>query len=544
MMTHNKNILFLLCIVLTCTYGEDMITSYATLPRLFDDSEVRTNTKTNINYLNTDYLGAGYNILKGNPVTLSPATGRDPGWITNRILSFSYLNGSQTSDGLYYVPDGASIQSIRACTYAATGVETFGVHSYTQNLDTYASVGGKSFAGSFSMSVGYASTKSTTTMNHDVIVQSTAICQAYVASIYPFKYYSYPLTSAFLKALELLPTVYARDNFSVFEEFFSNWGTHVSQQTVMGGRASSFYQFSNSAYDDLQSSAVDINAAASASWGGFSGDTSTRDSYSKESTEYFNKKTASVSRTYLGPTPPMNPSNLNLWMANVVSSPFALSYTLVPIDTLIASTNFSNKADVIKTALEEICALTEGCEDVGTVGPDPVHVPTVSTCRMCKSCGSNFPIESGAQRHLGDWGPWDAYDDFCSGTYQQHREEVKLCCGALKTDPNNGMCRFCASCGDKWPTDLGSGIHQDDWGQYRMWSNQCSGGYDDNPNEPHLCCETQTQCKLCDSRCGNGFTEVGRTLHIDDWGPWRVYPAECAAGNQITTKNEAAVCCK
>lgn len=526
-------VLVLLCVSLASC--EEVI-EFSSLPFLYNDTRKRTA------YLNTDYLGAGYHILKGNPWTLDSVTGRDPGWITNRILSLGYSAGQKTTDDLYYIPDGSSVQRIGNCQYSASSVQTYGMHSYTSNLAAYASVSGGSPSGSFSLSAGYQQTYSSTSVSQQVLMQTVANCQVYTASLYPFTSYAYTPVSPFLSDLNALPATYDPANPSPFTNFFNSWGTHVSQQIYMGGRASSTYTMTYNQYNDLQSSAIDINAAASASWGVYSGDATASSSSSTTATNYFKSKVSSTTISYLGPPPPVNPSNLNNWLNSVVGSPFVLSYVLVPISNLVQSTASASKVSAIQAALNDLCSKTSGCQNIANVPSDPTHNPTLKSCRWCAGCGQSWPVESGSRLQQGDWSSWDGYDSSCGGTYQdQGFGAIKFCCGASPVD-GTGMCRLCSSCGGAWTLDQGSRINAGDWGPYQTWGAGCAGGYDGNWNPPHLCCAAEAECKMCDG-CGAGLVEVGRVRHNGDWGEWNIYGSGCSGG-QSGSWNENVFCCK
>lgn len=296
-------LLLLLCVLVVIGVCDEKVEYYTDLPPLFEDS----NNRDRATSLNTDYLGAGYNVLKGNPWQLDPNVGRDPGWITNRIISYSYTEGLTSSDGRYNIPNGASIQSVSSCQYGASSTQIFGAHSYYNYLSTYASVSGSSVGGSFSLSLGYQQTAAGTSTNLNVLVTSAASCVSYVAALYPFSTYSYTLTPAFINATTSLPATYNSANPQQFLDYFNTWGTHVSQQIYMGGRASSTYTFNSASYNELQSSQIDFSAAASASWGYYSGDASASATYSQASTTYFNSKASSILRTFQGPPPPIQP---------------------------------------------------------------------------------------------------------------------------------------------------------------------------------------------------------------------------------------------
>jgi hypothetical protein len=357
--------------------------------------------------------------------------------------------------------------------------------------------------------------------------------------LYPFSTYSYTLTPAFINATTSLPATYNSANPQQFLDYFNTWGTHVSQQIYMGGRASSTYTFNSASYNELQSSQIDFSAAASASWGYYSGDASASATYSQASTTYFNSKASSILRTFQGPPPPIQPSNINTWLNNVINTPFVLSYSLTPISSLVQTISAS-RATAISNALQDYCSKTSGCVPINSVPPDPTHTPTVAGCRLCSSCGGNYPLAVGQRLNQGDWGVWRAYESGCTGAYRDTWDQVQMCCGSSPVD-NTGMCRMCQSCGGSWTQDLGARLTAGDWGGFNTFATGCTEPYTSTFSEFHFCCKSQQQCKLCKS-CGGGLVEVGREVHSGDWGPWNTYDYGCAGGLSGTWE-EAVLCC-
>jgi hypothetical protein len=163
----------------------------------------------------------------------------------------------------------------------------------------------------------------------------------------------------FYIALTALPTTYNPSNPSPFTTFFENWGTHISTQVsilflscslfsevytinlfifdlpkVMGARVQITSTFDETSYSQLISSNLDVSAAASYSWGLYSGiilfegekgekwevrdervslfllyflgSISDSTSTAQSNSEYFDEQTSSVTRDYLGQAPPLN----------------------------------------------------------------------------------------------------------------------------------------------------------------------------------------------------------------------------------------------
>ena len=63
--------------------------------------------------------------------------------------------------------------------------------------------------------------------------------------------------------------------------------------------------------------------------------------------------------------------------------------------------------------------------------PTPVVVNKAS-CRLCDSCGGQYPVNNGQALKVGDWGWWKSYDASCSGSLTDKSNKYSvlpsLCC--------------------------------------------------------------------------------------------------------------------
>ena len=75
------------------------------------------------------YLGIGYNLITGNPISKSVDTG-----FGHSIYKVSYSKGQTTSDGRYLIPDGMSNRIVSSCSFDTAVTEHRGTTSYTKSI--------------------------------------------------------------------------------------------------------------------------------------------------------------------------------------------------------------------------------------------------------------------------------------------------------------------------------------------------------------------------------------------------------------------------
>ena len=108
---------------------------------------------------------------------------------------------------------------------------------------------------------------------------------------------------------------------------------------------------------------------------------------------------------------------------------------------------------------------------------------TFSACRLCKSCGGDYPNYGGEGLKKGDWGRWMMYNDGCQGSLTDQSFPPQLCCIAV--DP---PCQFCSSCGGEYSKRIGKKINKVDWGHCIHKGGQCSGAFKSDNAEFDICC--------------------------------------------------------
>lgn len=78
------------------------------------------------------YLGLGYNIIEGNPLSNYVDTG-----FGHPIFKVSYKHSEKTSDNRYLIPDYVTHRIVSSCSFSSSVTEHRGTESYQKSiLDT------------------------------------------------------------------------------------------------------------------------------------------------------------------------------------------------------------------------------------------------------------------------------------------------------------------------------------------------------------------------------------------------------------------------
>ena len=89
------------------------------------------------------------------------------------------------------------------------------------------------------------------------------------------------------------------------------------------------------------------------------------------------------------------------------------------------------------------------------------------TCRFCQTCGGKFPIDGGLKANEGDYGPWWMFGADCSDDYFASWDQFHFCCSS---DP---PCIFCESCGGSYPYQVGRRLNQKNYGKWNKYGSLC-----------------------------------------------------------------------
>eukprot|EP00347_Sterkiella_histriomuscorum_P014024 403362451 len=165
------------------------------------------------------------------------------------------------------------------------------------------------------------------------------------------------------------------------------------------------------------------------------------------------------------------------------------------------------------------------------------------TCRLCTSCGGDYPVYGGEGFKENEWGHWQRFREHCTGELYSESGPPHLCCSADKPPV-----QYCRTCGGDYPYRIGKRINAGDYGPYKILQDSCSSFFYHTKDEFEICTRSRKQCKMCQGNCNDGYTQVGKIERIDDWGAWAAYDEyACFPENNKDVNNvfyaDVSLCC-
>ena len=151
----------------------------------------------------------------------------------------------------------------------------------------------------------------------------------------------------------------------------------------------------------------------------------------------------------------------------------------------------------------------------------------INSCRWCaNSCGGDFPVDGGHLSADQNWPDWQySFKTGCSGPYGHHEinSGVHLCC-QVEDINKRGQCRICSSCGGDFPEIVGAVQVDQDWDGFTYsYDHDCSGftRVRNNPGDGlKMCCQIDPICSLCSSCGGEWPHETGVLAADQNWPDW------------------------
>ena len=322
---------------------------------------------------NVGYLGAGYDLMYGNPQTPGHV---DPGF-RSRVFNLTVYHGDLTPDQRYQVPVGTEIVNCTACSLSFGSQKIDSAYDYAKHLATGVSADFAGWGAKFSASAAYQSVSTATSSSTNSYTSASAECNVYCASIK--MYNAPPLTLNFVNAIKQLPAdANNRSYIAVIKEF----GTHITSRASMGGKFGQSSEFSSVAWANMVTSGLNVNAAAGFSALGASGSAKVMSAEQTKEAKQFAEASTSQSVFTVGGTPPTDGSVWS-WIPSAAANPMPISYTLTALVDIMTQENFpGDKAIATKQAnmqatMEIYCAYLvtaggiEGCD-----APIPAPAPS------------------------------------------------------------------------------------------------------------------------------------------------------------------------
>ncbi|KAL4472668.1 hypothetical protein ABPG74_018617 [Tetrahymena malaccensis] len=281
---------------------------------------------------NVSYLGQGYNIFQGNPLSTS---GLDPGFRNFPAVSLLYQDNlwdAASPDRAYFIPDGVRVNIEKSCLITFSSKQVSTLTDYQNSLSAQVSGNGSLFSASFSASADFKQMQSTLSQKDTQCIQSHATCTAFDLSFYN-NANTLPLLS--LQLVDKIQQLYSYQNYinerEYYYDFFDTWGTHVATSVRLGSLFG--YQFRMSSSSVQQQSSLGFDASVGASLYAVKGKVST--SYAQQQLSSFQSSLKSWSSYSMGATP-----NANLdaaqWATQTLDTPMPIKTELTPIYTFIS----------------------------------------------------------------------------------------------------------------------------------------------------------------------------------------------------------------
>ena len=290
---------------------------------------------------NIDYAFAGYDIVKGYPLT----TARDPGF-KKAIFKADYVRGKSNGDCRYLVPKGVKALQDVSCDVSFKSDTVRNTAEFHKSLATSASVEGGGFGFSFSASASYQKKTSEMSSGEYVYIISKAQCTSYFSEIdlssLP------PFDEGFQSFATKLEGASSTDQD--VSDFIETYGTHFLESVTFGSSYTQEHRMKSTDYKTMSSQKFGVTARASYSGlfsagGGFS-----LDSEQQAAASEFNKK-VETSTVTVGSAPPSNGDAMT-WASVVKESPVPIKYKLRPIADLF-TTKFGNNKPTVYEKLKD-----------------------------------------------------------------------------------------------------------------------------------------------------------------------------------------------
>ena len=354
--------------------------------------------------------------------------------------------------------------------------------------------------------------------------------------------------------------------------FIKSFGTHFVSEFKMGARYGFISRLTQDNYIKLLKKGINVQLAASASYAGVTGNSTTNSTYEKELAEEFNKVRNDYKIFTMGKKLPSD-GKPETWADDALNDPMPISYKLFSLAFIFKhSSNFKLKPgrdyqklyENMKIAYTDYCeqfkksGLITSCSDAEDDKPIPsLEIP--GSCRLCSTCGNDYTEESGALAvNAKNWRTffW-SYGEKCGDKMGQYNfvNGMKLCC-KKESAYIHSTCKQCLSCGGDY--QFAGGVVCDrggkEWAEFiSSYDHQCYGELRQrmlNAGDcAQLCCKQYKNkpiCNYCLSCGGNWTNEVGAMGEDLDWPPfYKTRGKFCSGeiGKPESTKAGLSLCC-
>ncbi|XP_061194763.1 uncharacterized protein LOC133202916 [Saccostrea echinata] len=302
---------------------------------------------------NLGYIGRGYDLFKGNPLSDDGVV--DQGFRLP-VIDLPY-SSKFTADGNYRIPDNVDVIAESSAKFGSSLYKVQSESDYKSMLSVDASVNahgsGWGVSASFSASASYQKNTQqiqkgeTTTLS---IVSRAVVYRARMSETSKLS----KVSDYFEKAVMLLPMENCEDDSlqDMYLNFIREFGTHYTTQVVMGAKAVQQLTFSNSDLSRLESEGISAKVAAEASYSGFGasggGGFSVGVGSQKDAKQRVSNTNKEQYEYYIGGNPPAgdfsegSTESLREWARSADEKPMPIQYKMTSIDTLLKPGYFND----------------------------------------------------------------------------------------------------------------------------------------------------------------------------------------------------------
>ncbi|XP_062602269.1 uncharacterized protein LOC134263931 [Saccostrea cucullata] len=295
---------------------------------------------------NLGYIGRGYDLFKGNPLSDDGVV--DQGFRLP-IMELPYTH-KFTADGEYRIPDNVDVIAESSAKFGSSLYSVQSESDYKSMLSVDASVnaagGGWGVSASFSASASYQKNTREIQKGETTTLSIVSRAVAYRARMSETSKMS-KVNEYFEKAVMLLPMENCEDESlqEMYLNFIREFGTHYTTQVVMGAKAVQQLTFAKSDLSKLESEGISAKVAAQASFSGFGasggGGFSVGVGSKEESKERVQNTNKEQYEYYIGGNPPSgdfssgSTESLREWARSADEKPVPIQYRLTSIETLL-----------------------------------------------------------------------------------------------------------------------------------------------------------------------------------------------------------------
>lgn len=308
-------------------------------------------------YSNIGFLGAGYDVFRGNPCSSEGIP--DPGFKSASVFNLTYNLNMTTADGKHLIPDNTATADTTACVFEFDVQIIHDAASYRQWLDEDANLDVTGFGARFSASIDFQTVSQHTEHYREQFFFTVTDCVTYQATLYPG---ITNLSDQFLSFVSKLPSVVGEKSNTSYSQFIDTYGTHFAKQVSMGGQFGYLSLFNTSSVVNMVSSQFDMSAMA-----GYSADYAIHGSSDKTINQTlvkrFNEARLEVTVLYSGGSPPQKVSDWNVtqWYNSVQKNAIPVRIDLERLSSLFTEVyfpgdkNIKEKQSLLESAITTYC---------------------------------------------------------------------------------------------------------------------------------------------------------------------------------------------